>query len=59
MAVRPIVSLNTVFENHKKVSFNITSVTSYVYNLSGEKLIKNSKNGLFLQFFENLKLAVK
>ena len=43
----------------QKVSFNIASVTSYVYNLSGQKLIKNSKNGLFWQFFENLKLAVK
>ena len=37
----------TVFENHKKVSFNIASEASYVYILSRQKLIKNTKNGLF------------
>ena len=42
-----------------KVSFNIASEASYVYILSGQKLIKNAKNGPFLQNFENLKLAVK
>ena len=30
-------------ENHKKVSFNIASEASYVYNLSGQKFIKNAK----------------
>ena len=30
----------------EKVSFNIASEASYVYILSGQKLIKNSKNGL-------------
>ena len=49
----------TVFENHRKVSFNIASEASYVYNLSGKKLIKNAKNGPFWRVFENLKLAVK
>ena len=39
--------------------FNIASEASYVYILSGQKLIKNAKNGPFLQVFENLKLAVK
>ena len=29
----------------EKVSFNIASEASYVYNLSGQKLIKNAKNG--------------
>ena len=29
----------------EKVSFNIASEASYVYILSGQKLIKNSKNG--------------
>ena len=48
-----------VFENHKKVSFNIASEASYVYILSGQKFIKNAKNGLFLQVFENLKVSVK
>ena len=43
----------------EKVSFNIASEESYVYILSGQKLIKNAKNGPFWLFFENLKLAVK
>ena len=51
--------LNTVFENHRKVSFNIASEASYVYILSGQKLIKNAKNGPIWRVFENLKLAVK
>ena len=29
----------------EKVSFNIASEASYVYILSGQKLIKNAKNG--------------
>ena len=43
----------------QKVSFNIASEASYVYILSGQKLIKNAKNGPFWRVFENLKLAVK
>ena len=43
----------------EKVSFNITSEVSYVYILSGQKLIKNAKNGPFWQVFENQKVAVK
>ena len=43
----------------EKVSFNIASEASYVYILSGQKLIKNAKNGSFWRVFENLKLAVK
>ena len=43
----------------EKVSFNIASEASYVYILSGQKLIKNAKNGPFWRIFENLKLAVK
>ena len=39
--------------------FNIASEASYVYILSGQKLIKNAKNVLFWLVFENLKLAVK
>ena len=34
-----------MFENSKKVSFNIASEASYVYILSGQKLMKNAKNG--------------
>ena len=43
----------------EKVSINITSEASYVYILSGQKLIENAKNGPFWRIFENLKLAVK
>ena len=43
----------------EKVSFNIASKASYVYILSGQKLIKNAKMDHFGEFFENLKLAVK
>ena len=49
----------TLLENHKKVSFNTASEASYVYILSGRKLIKNAKNGPSWRFFENLKFAVK
>ena len=41
----------TEFENHWKVSFNIASEASYVYILSGQKLIKNAKNGPFWRVF--------
>ena len=40
----------------EKVSFNISS---YVYILSGQKLIKYANNGSFWRVFENLKLAVE
>jgi len=36
-----------------------SSEASYVYILSGQKLIKNAKNGPFWRVLENLKLAVK
>ena len=49
----------TVFENHRKVSFNIASEASYVYILSGQKFIKKAKNDPFWQVFEHLKLAIK
>ena len=35
-----ILSSNTMFENHKKVSLNIASEASYAYILSGQNLIK-------------------
>ena len=41
-----------------KVSFNIASEASYVYIFSGQKLIKNTKNGPFWRVFENLKFSV-
>ena len=43
----------------EKVSFNIASEASYVYILSGQKFLKNAKNGQFWRVFENLKFAVK
>ena len=43
----------------EKVLFNIASEASYVYILSGQKLIKNAKNASFWRVYENLKLAVK
>ena len=47
------------FKITEKVSFNIASEASYSYILSGQKLIKDAKNGPFWRVFENLKLAVK
>ena len=41
------------------VSFYIASEASYVYILSGQKLIKNAENGPFWRVFEKLKLEVK
>ena len=35
----------------EKVSFNIASEASYVYILSGQKFIKNAKNGPFWRVF--------
>ena len=43
----------------EKVSFNFASEASYIYILSGQKLIKNAKNGPFWQVFENMKLTAK
>ena len=43
----------------RKVSFNIASEASYVYILSGQKFIKNAKNGPIWRVFEKLILAVK
>ena len=43
----------------EKVSLNIASEASYVYILSGQKLIKNAKKGPFWRVFEKLKLTVK
>ena len=36
----------------EKVSFNIASEASYVYILSKQKLIKNTKNGPFWRVFK-------
>ena len=51
----------TVFENLKKVSFNIASEASNGYILSGQKFIKNAKNGqlwLFLKTWNLLSNSV-
>ena len=39
--------LHSVWKSQKKISFNIGSEASYVYILSGQKFIKNVKNGRF------------
>ena len=44
----------TVFENHRKCLIQNASEASYVYILSGQKFIKNAKNGQFRQVFENM-----
>ena len=36
----------------EKVAFNIASEASYVYILSGQKFIKNAKNGQFDEFLK-------
>ena len=63
---KPLLKIQKVQQNRtrclkitEKVSFNIASDASYVDILSGQKLIKNAKNGPFWRVFENLKLAVK
>ena len=43
----------------EKVAFNLASEASYVYVLSGQKLIYNAKNDPLWPVLENLKLAVK
>ena len=48
-----------MFENRQKGVFNIASEANYIYILSGQKLIKNAKNGPFLPVFKKLKLDVK
>ena len=45
-----------VFENHKKVSFNIASKASYFYSLSRQKFIKNAKNVPFGEFMKTCSL---
>ena len=42
-----IIPLETSLQITEKVSVNIASEASYVYILSGQKLIKNAKNGAF------------
>ena len=44
---------HSVWKSHKKVSFNIASEASYIYILSGQKFIKNAKDGPFWRVFEN------
>ena len=63
-AMKKVIAKNIVLTSRclkitEKVSFNIASEASYVYIVSGQKLIKNAKNGPFWRVFENLKLAVK
>ena len=59
MIFMKLLFLHSVWKSQKQVSYNIASEASYVYILSGQKLIKNAKNGPFWRVFEILKLAVK
>ena len=45
-----------VFEITEKVAFNIAREASYIYILSGQKLIKNAKNSQFGEFLKILSL---
>ena len=50
----------TVFENHRKKSHSTLRAKRAMFTFkSGQKLIKNAKNGPFWRVFEILKLAVK
>ena len=49
----------TVFDNHRKSLIQYCERSGLRLHLSGQKLIKNAKNGPFWRVFENLKLAVK
>ena len=42
----------------EKVSFNIASEASYVFILSGQKLIKNTKNAQFGEFLKTYSLRL-
>ena len=44
---KPIVVVAQCLKITEKVSFHIASEASYVYVLSGQKFIKNAKNGQF------------
>ena len=48
------LTVKTLLKITEKVSFNIASEASYVYILSGQKLIKNAKNGSILASFLKL-----
>ena len=39
--------IGTVFENHRKSRIQHCELRSYVYILSGQKFVKNAKNGQF------------
>ena len=56
---RTITSCSRCLKITEKVSFNIASEASYFYILSGQKLVKNAKNGQIWRVLENLELAVK
>ena len=47
-----------MLENHRKVSFNITSNASYIYNFSGQKFIKNGQLSDFMKTWSFLSNSV-
>ena len=50
--ITSISTLSQCLKIDQKVAFNIASEASYVYILSGQKLIKNAKNGPFGEFLQ-------
>ena len=48
-----------MFENHRKSLIQHCELRSYVYILSGQKIIENSKNSQFWQVQTTLNLVVK
>ena len=43
---------HNVWKSHQKVSLDIASEASYVYILSGQKLIENAKSSQFGKFLK-------
>ena len=54
-----ISTLSQCLKIDQKVAFNIASEASYVYILSGQKLIKNAKNGPFGEFLKTWSFQTK
>ena len=57
--ITSISTLSQCLKIDQKVAFNIASEASYVYILSGQKLIKNAKNGPFGEFLKTWSFQTK
>ena len=55
--INPVLTVfHSVLKISEKVSFNIASEASYVYILSGQKIIENAKNCQFSEFLKTWSL---